>query len=255
MLIEDKFIYVSLPRRGSTSFHYSCILSNFTVKNIDSFFENQNSKINFNSIDESNIMDYIFHGHEPLNEIQQKFGNDYPIIAVNRDRYDVFYSLLKHIIFDIKRAGFNDIANHFSKLTTDELFFFNTNDLVSKKSRWEVIAKYLYANGLIENNKPYSPMRALSIHNVEYIINIIDILLTPASYFHNHNKNIIWFDITDLSNMEKWVSNITQKPFKIQSVNSSKHIDCNVVLDDYFIKKYDSVFNYYDFPKFKNTLI
>lgn len=255
MLIEDKFIYVSLPRRGSTSFHYSCILSDFTIKNIDSFYETQNSKIDFNSIDESNIMDYIFHGHERLNEIQQKFGNNYPIIAVNRNRYEVFYSLLKHIIFDIKRAGFYDIANHFSKLTTDELFFFNTTDIISKKSRWESIVNHLYINGLIKDNKPYSPIRSLSINNIEYIINIIDILLTPVSDFHNHNKNIIWFDINNLSDMENWVSDITMKPFKIQSVNSSKHIDCNIVLDDYFIKKYDSVFDYYDFPKSKNTLI
>lgn len=255
MIIEDKFIYISLPRRGSTSFHYSCILSNFRIKNIDTFFENGNSKIDFNSIDVSNIMDYIYHGHEPLNEIQQKFGNSYPIIAVNRDRHEVFYSLLKHIIFDIKRAGFDDIANHFSKLTTDELFFFNTNDILSKKSRWETIANYLYNNGLVKTNKPYSPIRALSIHNIEYIINIIDILLTPASYFHNHNKNIIWFDINNLSDMENWVSDITKKPFKIQSVNSSKHIDCNIVLNDNFKKKYNSVFDYYDFPKSKNTLI
>ena len=122
MLIENKFIYISLPRRGSTSFHYSCLLYNFDVKSTESSWEIENSKIDFTSIDDSDIMNYIAHGHEPLKELQRKFGNEYPIIAVNRDRHDGFYSLLKHIIFDLNRAGFNNISDHFSNLSSGRYF-------------------------------------------------------------------------------------------------------------------------------------
>ena len=106
MLIEDKFIYVSLPRRGSTSFHYSCILHNFDIKPLQPHWEIHNSQIDFTSINECDIMNYIGHGHEPLNDLQKKFGNHYPIIAVNRDRHDAFYSLFKQIIFDLERVVF-----------------------------------------------------------------------------------------------------------------------------------------------------
>jgi hypothetical protein len=253
MLIENKFIYVSLPRRGSTSFHYSCILHNFEIKNTEPRWGVENSKIDFNNINESDIMNYIAHGHEPLNELQNKFGNDYPIIAVNRDRYSSFYSLLQHVVFDLERAGFNKVSQHFSNLSSNDLFFWNTDDLVSKKRRWEIINDYLYKNDLISGQKVIP--KTLLLYSEEYLINILDILLTPASFWHNHNKNIIWFDIDNLSEMENWVSDITKKSFKLKKVNSSKHINTKLILDDEFIKKYNSIYDYYDLPKSTKTLI
>jgi hypothetical protein len=253
MLVEDKFIYVSLPRRGSTSFHYSCILHNLEVQTINDY-NSINSKIDFTSINDSDIMNYIGHGHEPLNDLQKKFGNHYPVIAVNRDRYEVFYSLLKHIIFDLKRAGFDKIANHFSNLSSDELFFWNTYDLLSYEIRRKKLNDYLYENKLVNNPNIKTPIE-LVINSEEYVLNIIDILLTPASFLHNNNKDIIWFNMMDLSKMEEWVSDITQKQFKIKNVNSSKHIDCNLKLDDNFIKRYNDIYDYYDIQKSNKTLI
>jgi hypothetical protein len=253
MLIDNKFIYVSLPRRGSTSFHYSCILHNFEIKSTEPNWEIENSKIDFNNINESDIMNYIAHGHEPLNEIYRKFGFNFPVIAVNRNRHNTFYSLFKHAIFDLERAGFNKVSQHFSNLSSNDLFFWNTDDLVSKKRRWETINDYLYKNELISDTKVIP--KTLSLYSEEYIINILDILLTPASFWHNHNKNIIWFDMDNLSEMEEWISDITKKPFKLKKVNSSKHIDCNLKLDNEFVKKYNSIYDYYDLPKTNKTLI
>jgi hypothetical protein len=253
MLVEDKFIYVSLPRRGSTSFHYSCILHNFEIQTINDY-NSINSKIDFTSINDSDIMNYIAHGHEPLNELQKKFGNHYAIIAVNRDRYEVFYSLLKHSIFDLKRAGFDKIANHFSNLSYDELFFWDTYDLLSHKNIRKKLNEYLYKNKLVTNPNIKTPIE-LVINSEEYVLNILGNLLKPASLLHNHNKDIIWFDMMDLSKMEEWISDITQKQFKIKNVNSSKHIDCNLKLDDDFIKRYNDIYDYYDIQKSNKTLI
>jgi hypothetical protein len=253
MLVDNKFIYVSLPRRGSTSFHYSCILHNFDIKSTELHWETENSKIDFKSINDTDIMQYIAHGHEPLNQLLNKFGNNYPIIAVNRDRHNVFYSLLKHVIFDLNRAGFTHISEHFSKLSSNELFFWNGDDLLSKQSRWSVINDYLYNNKLISNPKIIP--KTLSLNSEEYALNIIDILLTPASFWHNHNKDIIWFDINNLSEMEKWISDITDKEFKLKKVNSSSYIECNAKLDDVFIKHYNDIYDYYDITKQTLTII
>ena len=253
MLIDNKFIYISLPRRGSTSFHYSCILYNLDIKNTGDYSDIENSKIDFKNIDESNIMNHIVHGHVPLIELQEKFGTIYPIIAVYRDRHEVFYSLFKHVIFDLDRTGYTEISKHLSNLTTNELFFWKTDDLVTKKSRWDVISNYLYENGLI--NKRVQVPNKMLMNPDEYLINIIDILLTPSSVWHNHNKDIIWFNINELSKMEEWISNITNKPFKIKNVNSSSHIDCKVHMDDEFIKNYNNIYDFYDIPKKEVTLI
>jgi hypothetical protein len=140
MLIDDKFIFVSLPRRASTSFHYSCLLNGLNVKNIGPVdWSIANSKIDFKNINESNIMDYIAHGHERIVEEKMIYGNIYPIIAIYRNRHESFYSYFKHLIYDLNRAGFTKIAKHLSELQTKDLFFFKTNDLKSSTSRSEVI--------------------------------------------------------------------------------------------------------------------
>ena len=55
--------------------------------------------------------------------------------------------------------------------------------------------------------------------------------------------------------MQDWISDITQKPFELRKVNSSKHMESNLKLDFDFIKKYNSIYDYYDLPKSAKTLI
>jgi hypothetical protein len=88
-----------------------------------------------------------------------------------------------------------------------------------------------------------------------YAVNMIDILLTPLSNWTNNDQTIVWFDFNELNKLEEWVSNILEKPFELHSVNSSKHMECAVTLDDDFIKKYNSIYDYYDLPKLTKTLI
>ena len=156
MLIEDKFIYVSLPRRGSTSFHYSCILHNLEVQTINDY-NSINSKIDFTSINDSDIMNYIAHGHEPLNELQKKFGNHYAIIAVNRDRYEVFYSLLKHSIFDLK------LPLKLQKKYLDSLNVFNVNyveldNIKNLKKNSFLISNYAFSEISLDLQQKYTDM-------------------------------------------------------------------------------------------------
>ena len=88
-----------------------------------------------------------------------------------------------------------------------------------------------------------------------YAVNMIDILLTPISCWTNNNQNIIWFEFDKLNKLEEWVSTTLEKPFILHSVNSSKHIDSKITLNDDFIRKYDSIYDYYDLPKLTKTII
>lgn len=255
MLIDNKFIYVNLPRCGSTSFHYSCILSGFDIKNTSNIWNSENSKIDFTKIEESDIMNSIHHGHESLSQLKVKFGNEYPIIAVNRDRHETFYSLFKHVVFDIHRAGFGDLSNWLSNLTLDELFFYKSEDLVSLNKRWDVINEFLIKNRFIKKYMNMPDDRYLYLNTYEYVANILNILLSPKSIWHNNDPNIIWFDIYKINEMEEWVRNITNKPFTLKKVNSSSYIDIKIKLDDEFKLKYNSIYDYYDLPKSQNTII
>jgi hypothetical protein len=253
MLVDNKFIYINLPRCGSTSFHYSCILHDLELKNMTDDWNNVNSKIDFKNIDEKTIMNVIGHGHERLPLLRKKFGYEYPIIAVKRDRHEAFYSLFKHVIFDLKRSNALGVYEYFKNMNLDQLFFFKSEDLSSPQKRLEAINNFLLRNGLIK--QPVISSKQMTLYSNEYVVNIIDILITPFSHWHNHDKEIIWFDIKDLNKMEKWVSNMIGKPFKLKQVNSSQHIECDLKLDDNFKKRYNEVYDFYDLPKEKLTLI
>jgi hypothetical protein len=264
MLIDNKFIYLSLPRCASTAFHYSCLVNDINVQTNNSDWEESNAIIDFKSVDKKNLMDFIYHGHESINNLQNKFGIDYPVIAVKRERHERFYSLYKHTLSDLKRTGYHRIYEKFSKLSLDELFFFTKEDLLTKKQRWDVICDYLIDLKLLDDRIDIS-ITSKSLKSEEehlklttkggYVINMIDILLTPISFWTNNNPNIKWFDFNEMDKMENWVSNILEKPFQLHSVNSSKHMECDVKLDDKFIEKYDSIYDYYDLPKKIKTLI
>ena len=247
MLVDNKFFYISLPRCGSTSFHYSCIMHGVNVKSLNADSNFINSKVDFTNVETSDIMNFIDHGHDPLIELQKKFGYTLPVIAVNRNKYERFYSLYKHLIFDLNRVGLTDLSYKFSNFTLDELFFFTKNDLISKDVRVRKISKYLFDNQYKTNN--------LKFELFDYVVNILDILLTPISYWTNNDPNIIWFDFNEMDKFENWVSNKLEKPFTLHSANSSKHMESKILLNDDFIKKYNTIYDYYDYPKLQKTLI
>ena len=58
-----------------------------------------------------------------------------------------------------------------------------------------------------------------------------------------------------LNELEDWVSNKLKKPFKLEKLNSSKHIECNLKLTNNFIKKYNEIYDAYDFKKEIKTLL
>ena len=263
MLVENKFFYLSLPRCASTAFHYSCLVNDVNVQTHNGEWELANSDIDFKSVDKKNLMNYIYHGHESLIDLQSKFGRNYPIIAVKRQRHERFYSLYKHVLFDLQRMGFHKIYKKFSKLSLDELFFFTKEDVATKKQRWDKICEFLMDLKLIDEKIDISVTSKFKKSEEEYFksntkgyaVNMIDILLTPLSNWTNNDQTIIWFDFNELDKLEEWTSNILEKPFKLHSVNSSKHMECAVTLDDDFIKKYNSIYDYYDLPKLTKTLI
>ena len=84
---------------------------------------------------------------------------------------------------------------------------------------------------------------------------MMGILYSPISKWTNNDERIIWFDIKKLNELEDWVSNILNKPFKMEKINSSKGFNCGLVNDNYFKEKYDKIYNMHDFFKKSKTLI
>ena len=84
---------------------------------------------------------------------------------------------------------------------------------------------------------------------------MLDILFTPNIELTNDNLNIIWFDIDNLKELEKWVSKKLNRDFKMEKINSSKQFNCAIEINSDFKEKYDNLYKEFDERKTKKTLV
>jgi hypothetical protein len=235
MLIDKKFIFINLPRCASTSFHISCINSEFNVE----YFTNRKT---LNKVKKFNETD-IVHVHEPVNRLIKKFGDKYPIISVKRDKYERFLSMWKHVISEAEKCGEKNTVNLFTKLKISDILYYKSDDLITAKNRHEFIIGFLNRVGI---NHEMVDLRVLTMLNV---------LIKPTSDYHQNNPKIIWFDFNNLDQMEAWVRNITNKEFELLNLNSSRFIETEIIIDEEFKKLYNNIYEVFEVKKELKTLI
>ena len=126
-------------------------------------------------------------------------------------------------------------------MDVNDILFYNSENLVNLKDKINIIKR-------IVDNKKFKDINP-------QISTMVNILITPPSQYHNNDPRIKWFDFKKLNELEDWVSNKLKKPFKLEKLNSSKHIECNLKLTNNFIKKYNEIYDAYDFKKEIKTLL
>lgn len=240
MLVDNKFIFVSLPRSASTSFYITCLKMGIPVQHFDNVIGLDSVKIDL-SLDNEFIADNIMHAHERLPSLEKKFGNHYDIISVKRDRYERFISLWQHVLDETYRIGETEIFERFKKLTATDILFYKSSDLISSKDKVSIIKKIVG----IDKYKNIHPQ----------IATMVNILISPISDYHNNDPRIIWFDFNKLYELEEWVSDKLKIDFKLQKSNSSKHFESDLKMDEIFISKYNSIYDSFELPKKNKTLI
>ncbi len=241
MLVENKFIYLNLPRCASTSFHIACLKYGLDIKYYDDVIHTLNPPKIDKNVNNEIIADNLTHSHERLVNLKKKFGNEIPVIAVKRNPYDRYLSLWKHIIDELFRVGEMETFEIFKSLKTDELLSYTEMDLSSNDTKYPAIKKFFKTYGVPKTDA--------------YVTAMIYMIMSPASHYHNHDKSIIWFDIKELNKLEEWVSEKLGFDFKLEKTNSSQHFECAITNDEYFRKKYDSIYKNYDNPKSIKSLI
>ena len=139
-----------------------------------------------------------------------------------------------------------DIAKKLQKYSVDDILFFNKKmTLGSDNSRENLVNEFIEKLNINSKNQKTQ----------KFMKEFIRTLISPKSWFHNNDPNIIWFDIDKIYELENWVSNITNTEFKLEKINESSKIDCNLVLNDTFKKKYDSIYSEYNTFKKNKSII
>jgi len=221
----------------------SCIKNKLKINHIDEVVDNQlDNMVDWEKMSNESLADSLLHGHEPLYNLENKFGNNFPIITIRRNRHERFISLWKHIIDESYRTNDMNTFEILQKLKVDDILFFNSQDIFDDEKRSIMIKTFLEKNNLTDAS-------------IYFKMVFSTILIRPYSFYHHHDDRIIWFDFDKLYELEDWVSNILNIDFKLEKINSSQHFDCALKLDDYFIEKYNKIYDVYDFRKELKTII
>lgn len=240
MLIDNKFIYLSLPRCASTAFHISCIKSGLSIKNANSIYDTHITE-DLKSMDNMELVYKIKHVHEQIVYIKGEFGYDYPIISVKRNKYERFVSYFNHVIGELYRIGEIELYNIFKNIDTKYLMSFEKENVADKKSIEGYIFKFLCGLGIDEYNSKLN--------------NLFIPIFAPLSFYHSNHKDILWFEFDKLYELEQWVSDKCGINFILENFGSSKEYRSKVIVDDYFIKKYDSIYSTYENIKKEKSII
>jgi hypothetical protein len=242
MLIENKFLFISLPRCASTSFYISCLRSGLDIKHVDQRFLNRyNDRIDL-SLDNESLADRLVHLHESIYDLKNHFGKNYECIAIQRNRHERFISVWKHLIDMINMDYGKKYSDILCELNANDILFYKNIDIIHKNSLYIMIDEFIKQIGLNE------------IYN-EYIRNMFEIVFVPISHWHNNDTTIQWFEFGKFNELEEWVSDKIGKPFKMEKSNGSQYFDCNLKMNDEFITLYNSIYDKYDIIKSNKTLI
>lgn len=243
MLVDNRFIYINIPRCATTSFKLTCERNNINTEYFNtSILENKKDIINLSETQS-------LHGHESLSQLYEKFGYSYPVIAVRRNKYDRLYSSWKEIISTyeemvklVPNKSYTDTLNKLKTIKCKDIFFFDEKEynLIDAENIHHLIKKFAEKN------------------DIEYDFNIdnyMRIFYLHPKWLHLDDPRIIWFDFDKLHLLENWVSNILSIDFKLENINTSKHIECELKLDNEFIDYYNEFYSKYEVVKNIKTVI
>jgi len=234
MLVENKFIFLNIPRCASTSFHLTCIKNKLELSFADD---------SVSSLVKKRHDDDVVHIHETIYALEEKFGTDIPAISIKRNQYERFLSMWKHIINEATEIGDKKLVDTFTKMKISDILYYSINDVLTSKSRHFLIKDFLLRKGLVFEDTDQT------------IISLLNNMFIHESHYHNNNKRVIWFNINELDKLEEWVSNVLGENFSILHLNSSKSVELDIKIDDEFINLYDNIYKTLDNPKETRSLL
>lgn len=242
MLVDGKFIFINIPRCATTSFKLTCEKNNISTKNASFNLEEMGTDFYNLSVTEK------AQGHEPLNILYEKFGENLPVVAIRRNKYERIYSFWKQTVsmYDkiceiLPKENNIKTREKLRSLNSADLFFFDEKkySLINGKDVSDLIKVFADRCGIEYDFNLDNYMRGFYLH---------------PKYLHLDDPRIIWFDFKKLNEFENWVSSILGLEFRMVNINSSEKVECELKLDDEFINQYERVYSRYEKPKKEITL-
>ena len=227
MLVGNKFLFLKIPRTGTTSFERSCFLANLEVKYpTDQLLTHKRA-----ATGESPLR----HTHEPVSLIREVFGYDYPIIAVKRDELDRFISAWKYCIKHLQAIDYE--AAQILKQVDNRTFI----------EAWiEVLGYSAQVNESEKITTFITQLIGRSIPLNLYFYSVFSQTLSGPSRWHENNSDILYFDFKNLGSLEKYVKETVDISYELIISNHTKTEKTNLKptdeLKEFYCKWVDPVY-------------
>lgn len=242
MLVENKFVFVKIPKNASTSVQNSFFLHNIKVEQADTLYDKIN-ELNRDII-KNGLKNSTRNYHQHITELYNKFPKEkYEYIGIKRDSTDRFISAFNYILYKIK------YENYKSKV---DFFKFNENDLIEYFTT--VLQRIGTVIGFDENL--YGVVKEFFCDDEEEIKRATTwpmlIKNFQSQYFWGINEVDYVFDFNNLQVFEKFITKSLNKEFYLVHHNSSKLINSKIKKTD---KLEEFVYKYIDSPFLEKKLI
>ena len=212
MLVDNKFLFLKIPRTATVAFERSCFLAELSIKypSGNVLAQRQADK----------GIEPRRHAHETFSKLREHFGEDYPVIAIERDPLDRFLSAWKYVIKSISEH--NVEASKILSSIGNKTFINAWQSEIGHSTNLQDIPKCEnFFKQLIPGGIPFNK-------NVYMLFTSV---MTGPSRWHVNNPNILYFNIRDTQPLENYVREITGKPFELITTNHTKTTETNLVIN------------------------
>lgn len=217
MLVDNKFIFISIPRCATVSFERTCISNKLELDFNPHMLATKQLK-------NSGIPSY--HSHTQYSTYKEIYGDKFPIITITRNPVDRFISGWKYILLEVQRLD-ESLYDRLTKLTNDEFMFYFLKYFKNLKFTEDNVQEFF--NEFVSNLKLTRNL----------LVKFKTILL-DNSYWTENADEIIYFNFENqIPQLEQWVSEKCNIDFKLLHTNDTKQVELSLVKNQRFIDFYN----------------
>lgn len=219
MLVDNKFLFLKIPRTATVAFERSCFLAglsiNYPADNI--LAQRQADK----------GIEPRRHAHQTISKLREHFGNNYPVIAIDRDPLERFLSAWKYVIKFISEEHL-EASKALSQIDTKSFIDAWQSEIGYNFNLQDIDKCSNFFKKLVKGGIPYSKNTYMIFTSV----------MTSPVRWHENDATILYFKMKEIPMLEQYVRNVTGKPFEFIITNHTKTIDTklsiNSALEDFY---------------------